>query len=152
LVGDQQDAFLGCRAELQALVSDLRLNDRVEFPGFLPDPQLADLCRRTRLFVAPSLLEGFGLPAVEAMACGAPLIISRGHALDEVAADAALTFDARDVDELRSRIDQALADDALCRRLSAASLRQAATFSWDQTARGVFSALSSVAGNPVTAD
>jgi len=135
LVGDyQDDAFKSSYAEVRARL-DAEPALPVELTGFLPDDQLANLYRRARLFVMPSFDEGFGLPAIEAMASGAPCALSQGHALEEVAGGAAELFDPHDVDSITQSIDRVLSDDALAADLSRRSLARAAEFSWDETAR-----------------
>lgn len=141
LVGDYEgDRFKSSHGALRELIVRLGLEERVEFAGFVPDPELAEMYRRTRLFVMPSLDEGFGLPAVEAMACGAPVAVSTGHALEEVAAGAALLFDPLDVDGMATTIDRALADHALLEDLEKRSAARAAKLSWENTARDVLRA------------
>ncbi len=142
LVGDyQDDRFRTCHTELAALAEQLGVSDRVQFAGYVPDPELAELYRRARLFVMPSWDEGFGLPAIEAMACGAPVLVSRGHALEELVGDAGLLADPHSPDDFRRQIDRALADDALQTDLSQRGSTRAAGFSWRQTAEGVLRAL-----------
>lgn len=143
LVGDYAgDRFQTCHAELVALAQSLGIEDRIEFAGFVPDQQLVELYRRASLFVMPSWDEGFGLPAVEAMACGAPVLVSSGHALEEVVGDAGLLADPTSVVDLQRQIDRVLADEGLRNDLSGRSLARAANFHWAQTARGVLRVLS----------
>src|SRR5262249_31319378 len=85
LVGDyQSDGFKSCYAELKQMAISLGLDDRVQFTGYVPDEDLVAMYNRAGAFVMPSFDEGFGLPAVEAMACGAPVIVSSGNSLAEV--------------------------------------------------------------------
>ncbi|MEZ5360860.1 MAG: glycosyltransferase family 1 protein [Bryobacterales bacterium] len=142
LAGDYRgDRFRGCHDEIVAQVQSLELGERVRFTGFIPDSELASLYRRARLFAMPSFDEGFGLPAVEAMACGAPVVVSSGNALEEVVGDAGLTAAASDVAALARAMDRIFADQALAAELSAKAIAQSSRFSWDQTARGVLAAL-----------
>jgi glycosyltransferase involved in cell wall biosynthesis len=87
------------------------------------------------VFVFPSLYEGFGLPPLEAMACGAPVICSNASSLPEVVGDAALMFDPRDVDALAANLTHVVNEPALRDELRAKSLARAAQFSWERTAR-----------------
>ncbi len=142
LVGDYAgDHFKTCQAELAELASALGVSERVRFAGYVPDMQLVELYRRTSLFVMPSWDEGFGLPAVEAMACGTPVLVSSGHALEEVVGDAGLLADPHSADEFQRQIDRVLSDDALRAELSDRSLARAAGFTWVATARDVLRAL-----------
>ena len=84
--------------EIKAAIARGGLKDRVLLPGFVPDAELVHLYRRAYALVQPSLMEGFGLPPVEAMACGTPVVSSRAGSLPEVVGDAGLFFDPTDVD------------------------------------------------------
>jgi glycosyltransferase involved in cell wall biosynthesis len=134
---DRSDPFRTCGTELRGQAARLGLSARVDFLGYVPDEELAALHRRTRLFAMPSLDEGFGLPAVEAMACGAPVAVASGHALEEVAGDAALVLPPNDPRAWAETIGRVLSDDVLAADLSRRSLARAARFDWDETARAV---------------
>jgi len=137
LVGDyEQDLFKSSYEEIRARL-DAEPSLPVELVGYLDDTALAQLYRRTRLFVMPSLDEGFGLPAIEAMASGAPCIVSRGHALEEVAGGAALLIDPHDEASIAEAIDQVLENDGLAQDLSRRALARAGDFSWEETAQGL---------------
>jgi glycosyltransferase involved in cell wall biosynthesis len=103
--------------------------------GFVPDEDLVALYNAADLFVQPSLFEGFGLPSLEAMACGTPVVTSTTSAIPEVVGDAALLVDPLDVEALAVAIARVLADPALRQDLSTRGLRRAAHFSWEATAR-----------------
>ena len=132
LVGDyKSDGFKGCHAELVELIGKLKLNGEVEFAGYVPDDRLCEMYNRASLFAMPSLDEGFGLPALEAMACGAPVVVSTGNSLTEIVGDAALAVDPRDEAALAQAMDRILGDERLAANLRERSLRRAAQFSWD---------------------
>jgi glycosyltransferase involved in cell wall biosynthesis len=97
--------------------------------GHVPDEVLAGLYRRANTFVFPSLAEGFGLPVVEAMACGAPVVTSRLSSLPEVCREAALLVDPEDTDEIASAIANLLGDRNLRQRLRDHGLERARAFS-----------------------
>ena len=97
--------------------------------------ELRRLYRTCRAVLAPSVCEGFGLPALEGMAAGAPVLASRGTALEEVTGDAALLVDPFSVESIADGIWRLVADDRLTRRLSAAGVERSKAFSWDTTAR-----------------
>jgi len=86
-------------------------------------------------FVYPSLYEGFGLPILEAMACGVPVVASRGGALEEVAGDAAILVDPLDHAAIAAAIERLLDDAALREAVARKGLDRAAQFSWERTAR-----------------
>lgn len=117
-----------------ARVNELRLDERVIFPGFVPTEELPWWYRAAELFVYPSLFEGFGLPVLEAMACGTPTITSNASSLPEVAGDAALLIDPEDTEGLAGALARVLAEPEVAAKLRAAGLRQAARFSWARTA------------------
>ncbi len=100
----------------------------------IPDADLPALYSGARVFVMPSLYEGFGLPALEAMACGAPVIAANASSLPEVVGDAALLFDPRDANALAQLIARVLDDAALRDELRGKSLARAQNFSWERTA------------------
>lgn len=109
--------------------------DRILLPDYLHDEDLRALYSSCRAFIYPSIYEGFGLPPLEAMACGAPVIASRIPALAETTGGAALLFDPGNVDELTQNILELLEDENGRRELSTAGQGRAALFSWENTAR-----------------
>ncbi len=117
-----------------ARVRELGLADRVVFPGFVPTEELPWWYRAAELFVYPSLFEGFGLPVLEAMACGTPTITSNISSLPEVAGDAALLVDPDDAQTLAESIARVLAEPDLALAMRSAGLVQASRFSWGRTA------------------
>ena len=106
----------------------------VRLTGYVPDEQLAALYHGCELFCYPSLYEGFGLPVLEAMRAGAPVITSNVSSLPEVAGDAAVLVDPLSVDAIRDALACLLADPDERRRLRAAGRARAALFSWERTA------------------
>ena len=122
-------------AEAKRLVEALGLKDRVIFIGAVDEADLPALYSGARLFVFPSLYEGFGLPVLEAMACGTPVVYSASSSLPEVAGDAGLTFDPGDVEALATTIQRVLANPDLRVHLRQRGLERAAQFTWDRTAR-----------------
>jgi glycosyltransferase involved in cell wall biosynthesis len=112
---------------------------RVVFTGFVPDETLAALYRTAECVVLPSIAEGFGLPALESMACGAPLIVARNDALTELCGSAAEYFD--DIAGLPSTLARVVNDGSRRDALSRAGLDRARLFGWDEGARRLLSAL-----------
>jgi glycosyltransferase involved in cell wall biosynthesis len=108
--------------------------DRVHFTGYVTDRQLAACYRCSTVFVLPSLYEGFGLPALEAMSHGVPTACSDAGSLPEVCGDAALLFDPRSVEAMVDAIDRLLKDSQLRHQLSAAGIARTKEFSWSKTA------------------
>jgi glycosyltransferase involved in cell wall biosynthesis len=134
--------------EIFARVTDLGLADQVIFPGFVPVEELPWWYRGAEIFVYPSLFEGFGLPVLEAMACGVPTITSRSSSLPEVAGDGAILVEPEDVEQLAGAIHRVLTDPSLAGQLRAAGLRQAACFPWERTAAETCEVYRSVLGSP----
>jgi glycosyltransferase involved in cell wall biosynthesis len=118
-----------------AAVREAGVEAQVHFPGFLPAAELPDWYRSALGFVYPSRLEGFGLPVLEAMASGTPVITSSTPALLEVGGDAVLAAPADDIDALADAIRLLMGQPALRAELSARGLRRAEGYSWARTAR-----------------
>ncbi|MCX7682692.1 MAG: glycosyltransferase family 4 protein [Anaerolineae bacterium] len=107
----------------------------VTLTGFIAQADLPSLYRQATMLVYPSLYEGFGLPPLEAMACGTPVITSNTTSLPEVVGEAALRVDPADTVAIASAIERLLDDSALRERLRQAGLERAALFTWEHTAR-----------------
>ena len=114
--------------------SERGLAERVHFIGPIADDDLPELYSGADLFVTPSLYEGFGLPVLEAMACGTPVACSHAASLPEVAGDAGLLFDPLDIDAIAQTIVRILTDRAMHDQLSRAGLARAAQFTWARAA------------------
>ena len=123
------------RFRLQLLAEALGLKDRVIFPGFVANGDLPLFYNGADLFVYPSLYEGFGLPPIEAMACGTPVITSNVSSLPEVVGQAALQFAPDDTLQLAESIFRVLDDLTLRRLLITKGLERSANYSWDRIAR-----------------
>ncbi len=121
--------------DIFAAARDSGYADELVFTDYVPDADLVALYNAAALFVYPSIFEGFGLPPLEAMACGTPVVCSNTSSFPEVVGDAALTVAPLDVDGLTEAVSRALRDAALRARLSAQGPRRAALFSWERTAR-----------------
>jgi glycosyltransferase involved in cell wall biosynthesis len=136
LVGDYSgDVFYSAYAELRRRADAQQLGDAVRFTGYVADDDLVHLYNAAAVFVMPSLLEGFGLPAIEAMACGAPVVVSNRGALPEVVGDAGVVFDPDTPDGLRDALLGVLDDTALRQRLRQLAPQRAAAFSWERAAQ-----------------
>jgi glycosyltransferase involved in cell wall biosynthesis len=121
--------------ECKQLVQALGLDDRVRFFGPVPEEDLPALYSAATLFVFPSLYEGFGLPVLEAMACGIPVVCSKTSSLPEIAGQAALTFDPLDTAGMAAQIETAFYDEARREDMRGRGLERASEFSWAETAR-----------------
>jgi len=125
-------------------VQQLGLDKRVHFTGYVPQEDLTALLQYAQAFVLPSLYEGFGLPVLEAMACGTPVICSNASSLPEVAGDAAILVDPQDTAQLAQALLCVLQDAELRRDLSQRGLRQAKRFPWEECARQTLEVLQAV--------
>ncbi len=137
LVGDIGDVFHTHVPELREAIARLGQGDRAHFTGFVPDADLAHLYRGAYALVQPSLMEGFGLPPVEAMACGTPVLSSTAGSLPEVVGDAGSYFDPTDVPDMSRAIAGLLADPAARDRLAGLALARAGHFTWAASARSL---------------
>lgn len=131
----------GPRGWNETIAPHLRaLGDRVRLIGFVDRRRLDALMAGASVFCYPSTKEGFGLPVLEAMAQGTPVVTSRGTATAEVGGDAVRLVDPFDVDDIAAGIDELLRDRALADRLRAAGVARAATFTWQRCADGTVAA------------
>ncbi|MCL5110761.1 MAG: glycosyltransferase family 4 protein [Chloroflexi bacterium] len=116
-------------------VADLGLEDDIVFPGFVADDDLPALYSLAEAFVYPSLYEGFGLPPLEAMACGAPVVAANTSSLPEVLGDAYLGVAPTDVEALTAALERVLSDGELREDLRRRGLARAGTYAWQNSAR-----------------
>jgi glycosyltransferase involved in cell wall biosynthesis len=133
--------------DLFARVEALGLEDCVLFTGYVADDDKASLLSGARALVYPSLYEGFGLPVLEAMTCGTPVLTSNVSSLPEVAGDAALLVDPLDVDAISDGMSRLIADDELRFALVKKGYVQVRKFSWANAAREVMQVLEAVASS-----
>jgi len=133
IVGDQLSKY----PPLRQAVHRHRLDKDVRFLGFQPYDMLAVFYRLARAFVFPSLYEGFGLPPLEAMACGTPVVTSNVSSLPEVAGDAAVLVDPYDTDSIADGILRVVTDDGLRQELTRRGLARARGFSWTESVAAI---------------
>ena len=129
LIGDDISRY----AALRRAVHRYQLHQYVRFLGYLPEETLAVMYRLSGVFVFPSLYEGFGLPPLEAMASGTPVVTSNVSSLPEVAGDAAILVDPYDPDALADAMVRVLTDESLRKSLRRRGLDRARQFSWEQS-------------------
>lgn len=131
---------------IERRAAELGAAGRVRMLGYLPDADLPALLSGATAFLFPSLYEGFGMPVLEAMACGAPVLTSTTSSLPEVAGDAALLVDPADTAAIAAAIGRLAADAALRAELRARGLARAASFTWERCARETLAVLLEAAG------
>ena len=134
------------RSSLEGFLQQRGLTPRVRFLGSVPSEELASLYRQAELLVFPSVEETFGLPLIEAMASGLPVVASKVSVMPEICGDAVQYFDPFDVADMTRMLERTLNDTALREDMGERGLARAADFSWDRTARGLLTVMSTVAG------
>lgn len=134
-------------SELQQM-ADLGVENAVDFYGHVSDQHLAKLYHRSVAFVYPSLYEGFGIPPLEAMACGAPVIVSNRSSLPEVVGDAGILFDPARMDDLADIMNMLADEPSQREELISKGIARAKMFSWDKTAAQTVEIYRSLAGTP----
>ncbi|QIA08526.1 glycosyltransferase family 4 protein [Draconibacterium halophilum] len=122
------------REEVFYYIRKNNLEKNIKFTGFISELDKKLLYVAAHVFVFPSLYEGFGLPALESMACGTPVIVSKTSSLPEVVGDSGLYFSPKDVDELVYRLTELLDDDNLYKQLVGNGLQNVKKFSWEHSA------------------
>ena len=133
IIGDEISKY----AALRRTVHRYKLHKHVRFFGFVPDATLAILYRLARVFVFPSLYEGFGLPPLEAMASGTPVITSNVSSLPEVVGDAAMLIDPYQPDAIAGAMRRVMLDDRLRDDMRERGLARAREFSWGRSVRRI---------------
>jgi glycosyltransferase involved in cell wall biosynthesis len=134
----------GNSVDVRAIAKELGIEQHVITPGYVPFELLPSLYSAARAFVFPSLWEGFGIPIIEAMACGTPVIASTATCLPEVAGGAALLFDPNSTDPMAEAMAKVDSDEAERRRMIDAGFQRASFFSWDNCARATLAAYASM--------
>jgi glycosyltransferase involved in cell wall biosynthesis len=147
LIGDEVSRY----GSLRRTAEEAGVRQDVRFFGFVPHQTLAALYRMAAVFAFPSLYEGFGLPPLEAMACGTPVVTSRLSSLPEVVGDGALLVDPYSVEAIAQGITRLLDDADLRERLIERGRLRAASYSWERSARQVHAGYLKALGRPVPA-
>ncbi len=133
------------RERLAGLAFRLGVEDQVRFPGRISDDELMEYLGTEQLMVFPSSLEGFGIPALEAMQAGLPLIASNRTSVPEVVGDGGITVDPENLEALADRMEEALFDEDVRERLIQAGRERGRQFSWKKTAEQTLTILDEVA-------
>jgi glycosyltransferase involved in cell wall biosynthesis len=144
IIGDEVHRY----PSLRRSVEGAQVRNDVRFFGFVPDRTLAVLYRLAAVFAFPSLYEGFGLPPLEAMACGTPVVTSNISSLPEVTGDAALLVDPYSVQDIARGLDRALCDEGLRAEMVSRGFARAQRFSWEASVRAIHAVYLKVLGSP----
>jgi glycosyltransferase involved in cell wall biosynthesis len=147
VIGDDVSRY----ASLRRTADEAGVRQEVRFFGFVPHETLAALYRMATVFAFPSLYEGFGLPPLEAMACGTPVVTSRISSLPEVVGDGALLVDPYNEDDIAQGIARVLDDEDLRARLVERGLERAASYSWARSVRQIHAGYMKALGRTVPA-
>jgi glycosyltransferase involved in cell wall biosynthesis len=147
IIGDEVTRY----GSLRRSVESAGVRQDVRFFGFVPDRTLAALYRLASVFAFPSLYEGFGLPPLEAMACGTPVVTSRISSLPEVVGDAALLVDPYSVEEIALGLERVLGDEALRAVLVERGRARVRDFSWKRSVKAIHSGYLRALGRPLPA-
>ena len=123
---------------------DLHIEDKVIFPGFISMDNMPFMYNACELFVYPSFYEGFGLPPIEAMACGVPVIASNVTSIPEIVKDSTLLVDPYDVNDLSEKMYDALLDNDLRQHLITKGLKRSAALTWEHTATATLNAYKNI--------
>ena len=145
LVGETQEAFASVFSDVSRLIVELGLTDRVIVTGFLPDMDVVELLNMATVLVLPSLIEGFGLPAIEAAACGCPVIATQESPLPDVLKEGGLYIDPLSRLDLETTIARVLSDPELRARMREAGVAAAGQLSWAAAARDLLAIMERVA-------
>jgi glycosyltransferase involved in cell wall biosynthesis len=136
---------------LRARIAEHRLEDRVDWQPYAGDEELPGLYRGARMLLLPSLSEGFGLTALEAMACGTPVIASKTSSLPEVVGDAGLLVDPHDTPAIAEAMARLFSDDRFAKELRERGLARAPRFTWERVGRPVQRAIQAALGETARA-
>ncbi len=134
LIVGELDNFITGMPGFKEEINESRWGDWIRFTGRCTDNELTEAYRHARVLVLPSMYEGFGLPPLEAMACGCPVLVSHAASLPEICGNAALYCDPYSVDDIAKKLHELLVDDHLREKLVNNGFKQVATFSWTKAA------------------
>lgn len=121
--------------DFKELIIDLKLDSRVILTGYVPNEELSSLYSGAEVFVYPSLYEGFGLPVLEAMQCGCPVITSNNSSMPEVAGDAGILVNALSIDDIYKAIDMVMSNKKIKRYMLNKGLERAKAYSWEKSGK-----------------
>lgn len=130
-------------------VSEIYLVDDIVFTGFIPEKEMPMIISAASLFVFPSLYEGFGIPLLEAMACGIPILASNVSSIPEVVGSAALLFDPYNINKMANAINRGITDEDLRQKLVQKGFERIKKYSWKNTAKGILGVFEEVYGNEI---
>ncbi|KHO40333.1 glycosyltransferase family 4 protein [Clostridium tetani] len=134
---------------LMDMAKDLNIESKIIFTGFVPEDHLPILYNSCETFVYPSLYEGFGLPPLEAMCCGTPVITSNVTSIPEVVGDGGILINPNDIDELSNSLEKTLLDVSFKYELKKKALERSSLYSWENTAKNTLKVYNSIISNNI---
>ena len=145
MVGEyEQEVFYSQFGTLMKMIEELGITDRVIFTGFIPDEELVVLLNLSTVLALPSLMEGFGLPAIEAAACGCPVIATTASPLPSILGDGGLYIDPTKPEELENTLVRVLKSQDLQKQMRAAGLVAAHSLTWEKAAQEMINVIQCV--------
>lgn len=134
LVGEEDYFYQRLKKEISSILYSIKEFDRIIFTGFVPEEELLTFYQNAAVYIFPSLCEGFGLPPLEAMAHGVPVVCSKSTCLPEILGEAVVYFDATNPQNMAKKINSVLSDESLRQKLIAAGYEQIKKYSWRKMA------------------
>ena len=133
----KKDGFITGDSVISEIIQTKNLGDRIFFTGYVKDTDISAIYNLSKLFVFPSLYEGFGIPPLEAQACGCAVVCSNAASLPEVCGDSVVYFDPNDIEDMRNKIQTVLNDKNLQNELRAKGFENVKRFSWERSAKQI---------------
>ena len=140
----KKDGFITGDSTISEIIRTKNLSDRIFFTGYVKDADIAAIYNLAKLFVFPSLYEGFGIPPLEAQACSCPVVCSNAASLPEVCDDSVVYFDPHDVEDMRNNIQTVLNDKNLQNELRIKGLENIKRFGWERSAKQIIEIMESL--------
>ena len=140
----KKDGFITGDSTISEIIRTKNLSDRIFFTGYVKDADIAAIYNLAKLFVFPSLYEGFGIPPLEAQACSCPVVCSNAASLPEVCGDSVVYFDPNDIEDMRNKIQTVLNDKNLQNELRIKGLENIKRFNWERSAKQIIEIMESL--------
>ena len=140
----KRDGFITSDSDILEIIEKNNLTERIFFTGYVKDTDIAAIYNLAKLFVFPSLYEGFGIPPLEAQACGCSVVCSNVASMPEVCGDSVIYFDPCNVEEMRDKIQMVLNDEILQNELRTKGFENIKRFSWERSAKQIIKTMESL--------
>ena len=140
----KKDGFITGDSTISEIIQTKTLGNRIFFTGYVKDADIATIYNLAKLFIFPSLYEGFGIPPLEAQACSCPVVCSNAASLPEVCGDSVVYFDPNDIEDMRNKIQTVLNDKNLQNELRLKGFENIKRFSWERSAKQIIEIMESL--------